>query len=237
MRFRELFAGLIHTSAERIAVIPSASYGLMNAVRNIPSDQGDHILLVEDEFPSGYMAARRWANDRGKELKQVPRPEWGPGFGKEWNERLVNAINENTAAVLVSSVHWSYGTRMDLNLISEACQKCDAWLIVDGSQSVGVQEINVERLKLDALVTVSYKWLLGPYGLGMAYYGPRYDGGQAIEESWMHREGSENFSSLIPYGENYKQKAGRYSVGEVSKFCIDGHRGRCSGADQFLGHC
>ena len=41
----------------------------------------------------------------------------------------------------------------------------------------------METLRPDALIAGGYKWLLGPYGCGYAYYGPRMDDGVPLEET------------------------------------------------------
>jgi selenocysteine lyase/cysteine desulfurase len=44
--------------------------------------------------------------------------------------------------------------------------------VVNGSQAVGVRPIDVERLPIDALVSVGWKWLCGPYRTGVCYLRP-----------------------------------------------------------------
>ena len=52
---KKLFAELIEVDDhERIANIPSASYGLATVANNIKLNKGDEILLVESQFPSNY---------------------------------------------------------------------------------------------------------------------------------------------------------------------------------------
>ena len=73
-------------------------------------------------------------------------------------------------------------------------------------------------LKPDALICAGYKWLLGPYGTALAYYGPAFDDGKPIEENWINRLNSEDFQALVNYNDQYKPKAARYSVGQNSNF-------------------
>jgi selenocysteine lyase/cysteine desulfurase len=90
--------------------------------------------------------------------------------------------------------------------------------VIDGSQSVGALPFDVGQIQPDALVSVGYKWMLGPYSIGLAYYGNYFDGGNPIEESWMNRKFSEDFSALVNYQEEYQPLALRYEVGEHSNF-------------------
>ena len=49
---RTLFAQMIGATADDIAIISSASYGIATAARNISVGKGQKILLLEDQFPS-----------------------------------------------------------------------------------------------------------------------------------------------------------------------------------------
>ena len=72
----------------------------------------------------------------------------------------------------------------------------------------------------DALICGGYKWLLGPYSLGVAYYGERFHEGTPIENNWMSHQGSEDFRNLVKYNLNFKDKAVRFDVGESSNFIL-----------------
>ena len=92
--------------------------------------------------------------------------------------------------------------------------------IVDGSQSVGVIPMDVVKFKIDALICTGYKWLFGPYSIGLAYYGDAFQGGVPIEDSWMNRANAEDFSGLTGYTDLYKDGSARFNVGESSHFIL-----------------
>ena len=64
------------------------------------------------------------------------------------------------------------------------------------------------------------KWLMGPYGIGVAYYGAAFNNGLPIEQNWINRKGSEDFARLVNYKKEYQPGAMRYSVGEQSNFIL-----------------
>jgi selenocysteine lyase/cysteine desulfurase len=137
-----------------------------------------------------------------------------------WNDALVEAIDRDTALVTLSQVHYTDGTLFDLERIGRRAREVGAAFIVDGSQSTGAMPIDVQKLQPDALVCPAYKWLLGPYSIGAAWFGPRYLDGTPIEESWMTREGSDDFAGLVNYTDHYREGAIRYDVGETSNFIL-----------------
>lgn len=215
---KAVFARLISASPRQIAIIPSASYGLITALHNVPAGLGNHAITIADEFPSGYYALQAWCRQHGKSLNVISPPDQNRGQG--WNERLLEAIHPDTAVVLISSIHWTDGTLFNLEAIARRCNEVNARLIVDGTQSVGVVPINVSQIPLHALVSAGYKWLMGPYSIGMAYFNESMNDGTPIEYSWMNRENAEDFSQLVSYNSNYKAGAARYQVGEFSNFAL-----------------
>lgn len=219
-QLKEAFSRLVNAGEPgRIAVIPSVSYGLATVARNLKLQPGGNIVLLEEQFPSNVYIWQRLAEEKEAELRFVPAPK-EVLRGKLWNEHILAAIDERTALVTLGNIHWADGTLFNLKAIREKASECGAWLVVDGSQSVGALPFDVQKIRPDALICASYKWLLGPYSIGLAYYGPAFDGGIPIEESWINRLGSEDFTGLVNYQPAYKPLAGRYSMGEQSNFIL-----------------
>ncbi len=219
-RLRKSFAQLIgHDNYERIAVIPSASYGLANVAANIQLKPGQEILITQGQFPSNYYPWERLAREQGGKLTVVGQKEVS-SLGGNWSQAILHSISERTAIVALGHVHWADGTRYDLEAIGRKCRKFGALLIIDGTQSVGALPFDVKKIQPDAMICAGYKWLLGPYSLGLAYYGPAFDDGQPIEENWINRLHSEDFRSLVQYQSDYKPGAHRFSVGEQSNFIL-----------------
>ena len=211
------FSKLINAGdSQRIALIPAASYGFANAAKNVPCSKGQTILMVGDLFPSNYYTWKRLADEKEANLKIISAPETTENRTKVWNQQILNSIDQNTAVVTMPIVHWADGTLFDLKSIRQKSSAVGAALIIDGTQSIGALPFDVKEVQPDALICSTYKWLLGPYGIGVAYYGPMYDNGVPIEESWINRKGSNQFASLANYQPEYRPKAWRYSMGEQS---------------------
>ena len=219
---RRLFSRLVNISdPNRVAIVPSVSYGLATVARNAPVEQGGNIVIVEEQFPSNVYTWRRLCAERGLELKVVQAPERTSGNRAiAWSARLLAAIDHRTAVVAVPQVHWTDGTLFDLERVGDRARECHALLVVDGTQSVGALPFDVNRVRPDALVCAAYKWLLGPYSTGLAYFGPVFDHGTPIEENWITRRGSEAFADLVTYRDEYQPAAIRYDVGERSNFTL-----------------
>lgn len=221
IKLRKEFAKLIGTKeSDRIAIIPSASYGLANVAANLKINRGQNIVVAAEQFPSNVYVWMRACEESGAHLKAVKPPETLIDRGKTWNERILEAIDKNTKLVALGHVHWADGTKYDLVEIRKRTIDVGALLVIDGTQSVGALPFDVNQIKPDALVCAGYKWLMGPYAIGLAYFGNYFDNGKPIEENWINRRFSENFSSLVIYQEEYQPKALRYEVGERSNFIL-----------------
>ena len=217
---KEKFGKIIHADPKQIAIVPSASYGLKAAIDNIPLSGGSHVVTIANEFPSDYYTILEWCKKNQKELRIIAAPETRESFGADWTASLLDAIKTDTAAVVISTIHWTYGTRFNLKAIGEKCRTVNARFIADGTQSVGALPIDVKEYKIDALVCAAYKWLLGPYSIGLAYYDEVYNYGTPIEDSWMNRANASDFSTLSNYVDEFKPGAARYNVGEFSNHIL-----------------
>jgi selenocysteine lyase/cysteine desulfurase len=215
---KERFARLIHAPSQQIAIIPSASYGLKAASSNIPTDTGSHAIVVGQDFPSDHYTMREWCRKNKKELRVIDAPNITTGRGAAWTEKILNAITKETAAIMLSTIHWADGTKYDLKKIGEQCKAMNAYFIADGTQSVGALPMDVTEYKIDALICAAYKWLLGPYSIGLAYYNEVYNSGAPLEDSWMTRSNAKDFTGLTRYVDDYIPGAGRYNMGEFSNF-------------------
>ncbi|MGE0814572.1 MAG: aminotransferase class V-fold PLP-dependent enzyme [Vicinamibacterales bacterium] len=218
---RALFARLVNApDPSRIAIVPAASYGLAIAARNLPASRGQNIVVTHEQFPANVHAWRRLAQARGVEVKTVHPPDTAEGRGRAWNVRLLEAIDAKTAIVALGHVHWTDGTTFDLEAVGRRAREVGAAVVIDGTQSVGALPFDVQAIQPDALICATYKWLMGPYSMGFAYLGPRFDDGEPLEETWIGRAGSENFKELVNYRDDYQPGALRYDVGERTNFAL-----------------
>src|SRR5690606_31037699 len=212
---RRLFATLIGATADDIALVPSASYGLATAARNLPLRMGQKILLLEDQFPSNVYCWRARTEETGARLVTVPTP---PDF--DWTAAVLAAIDDDVAIASRPHNHWTDGARLDLAAIGAALRKRGAKLVVDATQSLGAMTFDLAAIQPDFLVAASYKWLLGPYSTGFLYVAPAYHAGEPLEYNWLNRRDSEDFTALVNYQDDYQVGARRFDMGERANFAL-----------------
>lgn len=219
IEFKKLFAQLIEEDDyNRIAALPSVSYGMATVTNNIVLKENDEILVVDEQFPSNYYSWQKLAKKYNAKIITVSAQNTDVNNVKSWNQHILEAITEKTAVVAMGNIHWSNGSLFNLKAISKKAKQHQSLLIIDGSQSIGALPFSVKDIQPDAVICAGYKWLFGPYGCAYGYFGKHFDNGNPIEENWSNRLNSENFAGLTNYQPEYKPFANRYSSGESASF-------------------
>ena len=217
---RQEFSKLINNKEpNRIALVPSVSYGMANIVANVDFKDKE-VLVAGEQFPSNVLPWMSATKHNGGKLVVIDPPLTIENRGTIWNDRILEAIKTNTTLVAISQAHWADGTLFNIKEIRKRTNDVGALLIIDGTQSVGAYAFDIEEIKPDALICAGYKWLLGAYGLGVAYYGEYFDDAHPVEDNWINRLNSEDFTGLVEYEENYQPGALRFNVGEQSNFVL-----------------
>ncbi len=212
-QLRALFARLINADPDHIAITPSASYGAAIAARNLPLEAGQRVLVLDEQFPSNVYAWKASCQAAGAELITLRPTQDG-----DWTEAVLAALDERAAVAALPQCRWTDGALLDLERISAACRQAGTALVLDLTQSLGVLPFDVTRVRADFVVTACYKWLLGPYALGFVYAAPEHQRGLPLEFNWIARKGSEDFSRLVRYRDEYQPGARRFDMGERANF-------------------
>lgn len=210
---RGLFADVVNADPDEVAIVPSASYGMAIAAQNLSVGPDNRILVLDEQFPSNLYVWSELAKRTGARIDVVPRPD-----DDDWTAAILNRIGPDIAIAALPNNHWTDGGLIDLEQIGAALRDVGAALAVDATQSLGAMPFDVRRVRPDFLVAACYKWMLGPYSLGFLYVDPKHHSGQPIEHNWIVRAGSEDFSGLVNYRDDYQPGARRFDMGERANF-------------------
>jgi selenocysteine lyase/cysteine desulfurase len=69
-------------------------------------------------------------------------------------------------------VHSFSGYAVDVQALGEVCRAKGIWFVLNASQALGTRRFNVNDTPVDAVVSVGFKWLCGPYGTGFCWLRP-----------------------------------------------------------------
>ena len=213
---REAFADLVGATGDDIAIIPAASYGISVAAMNLPLSAGQTVLAAVEQFPSNVYPWRERAAEVGARVVLLDRPADG-----NWARAVIEAMDKTTAIVALPHCHWTDGGYFDLEAIGSECRERGASLALDVTQSAGALPIDVKRVQPDFMAAATYKWLMGPYSMGLLYVSERWQKeGKHFEHNWIHRKNARNFARLVDYQDGFEPGARRFDVGERSNFAL-----------------
>ena len=212
---RELFANLVNVSCRNIALVPSASYGLETAAKNLKVGSGRSVVMLENQFPSHVYPWQRLVKETGGKLIKVKEKQ-----DRNLTELVLELINEQCAIVAVPNVLWTNGLMLDLISISQRCKEVGAALVLDLTQSVGAVNTDLGQIDPDFAVVAAYKWMMSPYSTGYLYVSEKHWDGEPLEGNWISRRDGKNFSNLVNYTDHYEDGAVRFDMGERANFAL-----------------
>jgi cysteine desulfurase/selenocysteine lyase len=153
---RKKIAHFIKAEPDEIALTTNTSSG-MNVIVDALEDRGE-VISSDLEFP---VTTLPWMHRR------IPVHLLPAVDGEVRVEDVRKAMTEKTGVIALSHVQFSNGFRIDPEELGEI--KGEHSLVINASQSAGGFELDVKRMKIDALCATGHKWMLAGYGSGFLY--------------------------------------------------------------------
>ncbi len=201
---KEKLGGLINASPDRIAWIDNVSNGLNILAQGIKWQNGDRIILNDNEFPSNIYPFLN-LKPLGVEI-DILKTRNGIFDLRD----IEKAVTTKTKLVSISHVQFLSGYRADIDSIGEYCRSKGIIFCVDAIQSAGVVQIDVQKSNIDYLAGGSQKWLMSSQGLSYIYLTKelqsrieqKFVGWTSVKDSWnlldynlTLRDGADSFQN------------------------------------------
>ncbi len=178
---RELIAALIGAEPEEITLTHNTSEGIYIALINLPLNQGDRILVMDEVFP-----AVRYVVDNNLPLLDKKYISFR---GKDPIGVVKHHLDKKVKAVVVDFAQYLSGEMIDLKSLGQFLQREGIYLVVDGIQAIGAVDYNVNQADVDFLACGAAKWLFGPSGAGFLYVNKRHFGSlKRLHTGWLGAE-------------------------------------------------
>jgi len=149
-------ANFINAEPDEIGFTTNTSSG-MNLIIDSLEDQGE-VISNELEFPVTIIP---WMH------RKIPVHIVKAVAGVVQIADTLKAMSSKTGVLSQSYVQYSNGFRTDLDELGD--NKGRHWLVVNASQAAGVLQLDVKRMRIDALCATGHKWMLSGYGSGFVY--------------------------------------------------------------------
>jgi isopenicillin-N epimerase len=161
-------AQFIGATPGEVAILRNATEGNNLLCQGVNLNAGDEVLIGTLEHDSNRQPWLLRAKRHGIVLKEVliGTP---PKSSQEILDTFAAAITPRTRIVSVAHCDTVTGTITPVKQIAELAHAKGALCFVDGAQVLGVLDMNVSDLGVDAYVTTCHKWLASPAGTGLLY--------------------------------------------------------------------
>lgn len=136
---------------------------------------------MEGDFPSDILPWLLLEKRHGVRTRRI-RPR---GIVVEPAD-LAEAITPRTRLFCAPWVHSFSGYATDLNRLGAICREHGVVFLVNASQALGARRLDTRSVPIDALVSVGFKWLCGPYGTGLFWLRPEIrERLQRVKAYWL----------------------------------------------------
>jgi kynureninase len=166
-KLKDTFGALIGATRDDLGITVNVSLALSTVMSCIDFSKRGKIVLSELDFPTdGHVAL---AHRRlGAEVVFLPSPD---GLTVPV-ESYLDAIDDDTALVIVNRVLYRSSALIDAREVCRAARDAGAWTIVDDFHGAGIIPVDVRDLGCDFYTTGVLKWLCGGPGLTFLYVRP-----------------------------------------------------------------
>ena len=153
--------GDVFCGSSATAMMSSVAWAMM------PTEK-QNVVSSRAAFPSTVYPWSRVALETGAEIRLAPYDDNHYTRPQD----ILDLIDQNTAAVVISHVEYANGQRYDLREFSDAAHSVGAILMVDATQSMGMVPIDAVESGADVIIASGYKWLRGTYGAAVGFLSP-----------------------------------------------------------------
>lgn len=161
---RENIAKLLNVSNPMSIVFThNATDSLNLAIKGVVKS-GDHIITTSIEHNSVIRPIKALEKN-GVENTIVKCDKYGHLDPND----IKKAIKSNTKLIVTTHASNVCGTIVDIESVGNIAKENNILYLVDASQTLGVYDIDIQKINVDMIAAPGHKCLLGPQGTGMLY--------------------------------------------------------------------
>ena len=164
--FYESAAQLINGKAQNMAFTSSATNSFARALSCIPFQEGDSILLANEDYVSNQIAFLSLQKRFKIKILRAASLKAG-GVDVEDMRRLMD--EHHPRLVSLTHVPSNTGLIQPVEEVGKLCKERNIYYLVDACQSAGQITVDVQKIHCDFLSATLRKFLRGPRGAGFLY--------------------------------------------------------------------
>jgi isopenicillin-N epimerase len=164
----EKMAQFIGVTKEELGIVRNASEGNSIVVQGFDLKPGEEIILWDQNHPSNGIAWEQKAKRSGFIVKKVSMPA-APKSITELVDVFAKAITPKTRMISFSHISNTSGMALPAKEICQLAGSKKVLTLVDGAQSLGMRDLNLNDIGCDFYTASTHKWLMGPLENGILY--------------------------------------------------------------------
>ena len=213
---REVAARLLGAEPDRVIFTLNTTHALNIAIKGFVGRCGGHILCSDMEHNAVYRPLFKLAEEGVATFDTFPTfPLSRQVRDSRILASLAAKVRSDTRMVVCAHASNICSAVLPIREIGEFCKRKGLFFVVDGAQSAGVYDLDVDGMGISALCVPGHKGLLGPQGTGMLILGKGITLDTLIE-------GGNGMDSLR--GEMSADSPERYEAGTLQTPAIAGLR-------------
>ena len=169
---REVAARLLGAEPDRVIFTLNTTHALNIAIKGFMGRRGGHILCSDMEHNAVYRPLFKLAEEGMATFDTFPTfPLSRQVRDSRILASLAAKVRSDTRMVVCAHASNICSAVLPIREIGEFCKRRGLFLVVDGAQSAGVYDLDVDGMGISALCVPGHKGLLGPQGTGMLILG------------------------------------------------------------------
>lgn len=174
----ELLAKFIAANPSEVGITRNTSESNCTIINGLDLKAGDEIIIWDQNHPSNKEIWQKRALRTGLVVKLVTTPA-NPSGPEELLAPFSKAVTPKTRMIAFSQISNVTGTALPAKELCALARANGALSLVDGAQTLGFHEVNVQELGCDFYTASTHKWLMGPLENGVLYMR-----GEHIDKVW-----------------------------------------------------
>ncbi|MGL6194423.1 MAG: aminotransferase class V-fold PLP-dependent enzyme [Thermoguttaceae bacterium] len=165
---RNLFAEFIGVQPQTIVFVRNVTYAVNSVLRSYPFQSGDELLITNLEYNACTNVAKYVAKKENVKLVTAQIP-----FPFETEDQVIDAVlaavTPRTRLVMIDHITSATGFRIPIEPIIEELNRRGIDSLIDGSHSVGMVPLELDKLGATFFTSNAHKWLCAPKGAAFLY--------------------------------------------------------------------
>ncbi|MDX2049110.1 MAG: aminotransferase class V-fold PLP-dependent enzyme [Chitinophagaceae bacterium] len=163
-----MMAQFLSVSKEELGITRNTSESNAIVVNSLDFKQGDEVIIWDQNHPSANAAVELRAKRYGFIVKKVTVPP-SPASPDELIAPFAKAITVKTRLMAFSHISNTSGIALPVKQLCKLTNEKNILSLIDGAQSFGLLDMNLQETGCDFYTASTHKWLMGPMENGILY--------------------------------------------------------------------